>query len=195
MFDTIRGTLLRVSAESATVDTGGIGWRLFVPASYLKRLAKIGTEVNFFVSLVTREHSQTLFGFLKEEERLLFEKLLNINGIGPKTALALMGHLASDELAAAILRKDSKILQKVPGIGKKTAERLLVDLKDALPLVSDLAMTKSESASLYFCDAVSALENLGYSRDKAQGSVKKAIEKGGSFQDLSALICASLKPT
>ncbi|MDB6081115.1 MAG: ruvA [Chlamydiia bacterium] len=192
MFDYLSGKLVRVSAESATIDVNGVGYKLLITNSCHIKLPDTKSQVNFYVAFVVREFSHTLYGFLEEGERTLFEALLNISGIGPKTALAIISTLSFDDLTQALLIKDTQALCKVPGIGKKTAERLLIELKDTLPLLATLAPIAATKAPVSH-DAISALVNLGYNQFVAQKAVKKVLDANAELSDLSQLITMSLK--
>lgn len=193
MFDYISGKCVKASQESVTVDVQGVGYKLFVPSSYHAKLPDNRSTMTFYVSFVVREFAHTLYGFLKEEERTLFEALLNISGIGPKTALSIVSTLSFEELSQALLIKDTQALCKVPGIGKKTAERLLVELKDTLPLLATLGSTATFPKASISHDAVSALVNLGFNQFAAQKAVKKVLDSETTLSDLSTLITLSLK--
>lgn len=193
MYDLISGKCVAMKEEFITVLTNGIGFKIFAPKPCLKDPALIGKETTFYVSLVIRENLQALYGFLQEGERDLFEVLLDISGIGPKTALNLLSHLSIDELSNALLKKEATLLSRVPGIGKKTAERLLVELKDKWQEISRLQPATTASAKQPFSfDAISALMNLGYNREIAAKAVEKALEKE-TVKDLSELITYSLR--
>lgn len=192
MFDFITGKLVKTSQEAVTIETNGIGYRIFVAGSCMNKLPGAPATVRLYISFVIREFSQAFYGFLEEAERELFEALLNISGIGPKTALAIIGYMPPDELSGAIMRKDIQTLCKVPGIGKKTAERLLIELKDTLPLLASMGSIGTISSPL-IQDAISALINLGYNQITAQKAVKKAMEARSELSDLPALITLSLK--
>ena len=130
MFDYIKGALISLTPHQAVVDVGGIGYLLYTPLSAFSAMPPIGEKILFYISSVIREDSHKNFGFLTREERDLFEKISAVSGIGPKTALALIGHLDSLALESAITTANSHLLSKIPGIGKKTAERLIVELRD-----------------------------------------------------------------
>ena len=197
MFEYIKGTLVSITPNSAVVDVGGIGYFLSTPLSVFSAIGKIGSEVTFFISSIIREDSHRNFGFLSAQERNFFEKVSSVSGIGPKTALALIGHLDSGALQTAITTGNTTILSKIPGIGKKTAERLIIELRDKvlkelkkspLPSTSKHSLTKEDEMTN---DALSALMNLGYNSLQAQNAIKKALEKEAP-SDLSALIKTAL---
>lgn len=183
MFESIRGILQEKAVQKAVVEAGGIGYRLLIPLSAYPLLPLIGTEAFFFLSHVVREDTETLFAFLKREERDLFELLLTISGIGPKTALAIIGHLDRDLFLQAIHGADIRLLSKIPGIGKKSAERLVLELKDKISFES--------APSNVAMNAVQALIHLGYPLAQAQKAVNKALEAGG--EDLGKIISKALQ--
>ena len=193
MYEFFRGKLVHIAPAKAVIDVGGIGFCLSIGLSTYSRLPKIGEEVLLFTAFVVREDSQTLFGFYSQGERDFFLKLNTVSGIGPKTALALISHCEISDLQLGILHGNAALLSKIPGIGKKTAERLIVELRDKIekdPLVA--SVPRGEKTSSITTDAISALINLGFHPLQAQRSVKKAqtaIPDG----DLGKLITAALK--
>ncbi len=201
MFEYIRGKLTLATVDKAVVDVGGIGYLLFIPFNTLARLPSLKEEVFFYLTSVIREDSYRNFGFLTSEERDLFEKVSNVSGIGPKTALALIGHLERGTLETAIRVGDHLLLSKIPGIGKKTAERLIVDMRDKIEKQAQKGSKTSSGAPLSreidttIHDAINALLHLGYKAPRAQFAVKKALEQFDGQVDLSALITAALRET
>jgi Holliday junction DNA helicase RuvA len=194
MYETISGKCSEIKSESMTITTHGIGYKIFVPKTALVDFSLLGKELTFYVSFVIRENLQALYGFLQREERDLFEILLDISGIGPKTALNLLSHLSFDDLSTALLKKEPALLSKVPGIGKKTAERLLIELKDKWKEIAHHAPQKTKSKLPLSSDAISALMNLGYSKDSASKAVEKAF-LNHETDNLSNLITHALKYT
>lgn len=199
MFAHIRGVLTQVSPLYVVIETHGVGYKIFIPASIYADLPQIGQSITLHLSFVVRELSQSLYGFFSQEERDLFEVLMGVSGIGPKTALSLIGHLSVHNLFEALSNNDLSTICKVPGIGKKSAERLVVELRDKLP---SFFAEKGASASLKLPldprsktiqDVMSALINLGYNQATAQKAVKKTLEVLPDSIDLSELITASLK--
>lgn len=187
----IRGKLVLSSPQKAVVETNGVGYDILIPLSTASNLPQIGSEIFFHTSLVVREESHTLYGFLKAEDKDLFHLLLNINGIGPKTALNVIGFFSLENLSEAVHSQDIASLSKIPGIGKKSAERLIVELKDKLPGFGSvksfqIAVPKME-------DAVSALVNLGFTPSASQKALKKTCDLHGEDLELTDLITLSLK--
>lgn len=199
MYAYIKGSLASFTPSYAIVDVHGIGYHLLIPCNAFLQLPQLGEQVHFYTSFVVREFSQAIYGFLSAQERDCFEVLMNISGIGPKTALNLIGHLPGDNLHYAISQEDLMTLCKVPGIGKKTAERLLVELRDKLPALSftkqaELAITLPKDPKLLKTqDAILALINLGYTQQVAQKAVRMSLKELSEETDLASLITVSLK--
>jgi holliday junction DNA helicase RuvA len=199
MIEYIKGKLAEAFPSKAIVDVNGIGYRLFIPLNTFAKLPSIGQEVFFYVSSVIREDSHKNYGFLTVLERELFEKLTDVSGIGPKTALALLGHLELEDLHLAISQGNISLISKAPGIGKKTAERLIVELKDKLKsfapsgssLVSALGLDDPKGV---INDAISALVNLGYQPMHAHKAIKTVLSKSEKQEiELASLITAALR--
>lgn len=193
MYSYIRGTLVGIKEDGCLVEVQGVGYKVLMAANYACKLPHAPAEVFLHVSFVIREFSQALYGFMHESERDVFEKLLNISGIGPKLALSIIGHLSPGDLKSVLLNKDVATLCKVPGIGKKTAERLLLELKEsALSLIEIDSKISAKNPPL-LQDAISALTNLGYNQTAAERAVKTTFETYQSPPDISELITASLR--
>lgn len=199
MYAYIKGNLIHTSPLHVILETHGIGYRLSTPANIYEKMPPLGSEVLLYTSLQVREDSQTLYGFMNEEEKNLFEMLLGVSGIGPKTALALIGHLSMAEFQLAVHERNLAVLCKVPGIGKKTAERLVIEIKDKLSnlfstsFTSHVITVESDTLSLKIRDAMGALINLGYNQHTAQKAIKKTLETISEDVDLSILITSALK--
>jgi holliday junction DNA helicase RuvA len=188
MYDHIQGKLLALSAEEAVVFVNGLGFKLHVPSNAIGLAPSIGNTVTFYTSLVVREDSHKLFGFPTLEERALFEKLTTISGIGPKTALGIVGHISVEELRLALDSADVKLLSKLPGIGKKTAERLIIEMRGKLPHGTAL-----KNHDHVVADGINALINLGYNTLQAQKVIRTAFESFSSPPSLKELISTALK--
>ncbi|MCC5832409.1 MAG: Holliday junction branch migration protein RuvA [Chlamydiales bacterium] len=188
MYAYIKGTLAEATPLEAVVEAHGIGYRIFVSVKDFARLPQIGDRLFLYTSFVVRELSQTLYGFFAKEERDLFEKVITVSGIGPKTGMALIGHLTLPELEKAIQSHDSVSLAKVPGIGKKTAERLIIELQGRSKV-----QPLPEQFGGRIADALQALIQLGYTQATAEKAVRKAADSLSSDCDLSDLITAALK--
>lgn len=197
MFAFIRGILVSATPLHCILDANGIGYKLFTPASILGQLPAIGKEVLLHTSFIVREQSQALYGFLAFQERDLFELLLGATGVGPKMALSIIGHLSIRDLHAAIAGGNCVVLCKIPGIGKKTAERLIVEMRDKLKAIappdpSNLGIPISGHQQA-ISDAMSALIHLGYTQAVAQKAIQKGVDDLPENADLATLITTALK--
>lgn len=194
MFEYIKGKLIEVDTTRAVIDINGIGYKIIIPASIYSDLLN-KESVFLYTSYIVKEDSQTLYGFLTKTQRDVFELLLSVSGIGAKTAILLLGHLDIDNLMIAVNNADIRLISKVPGIGKKTAERLILELKDKLKTIDTKNIGKSIShrASTITSDAIAALMNLGYNPSQAQRAVKSVINDFDEKINLSDLITKALK--
>jgi Holliday junction DNA helicase RuvA len=195
MYEFIRGKLAASSPLKAIVDVGGIGYSIAVGLNTYSNLPQIGEDVVFYISFVVREDAHTLYGFLTLAEREFFEQLTGVSGIGPKTAIALLGHLDLIDLQMAILHGNIALISKSPGIGKKTAERLVVEMRDKIKQDKAVPAHPLEPGQKrgVIGDAISALINLGYHPIEAQKAVKKISSDLPKDPDLGRLITAALK--
>jgi holliday junction DNA helicase RuvA len=197
MFAFIRGILVSATPLHCIIDVSGVGYKLFTPASLLGQLPAIGTEVLLHSSFIVREQSQALYGFITSQERDLFELLLGATGVGPKMALGIIGHLSIRDLHAAIAGGNSVVLCKIPGIGKKTAERLIIEMRDkfktiAPPDLSSFSIPLSGHQQA-ISDAMSALIHLGYTQAIAQKAIQRGVDTLPENVDLATLITTALK--
>ncbi len=170
MIGRLTGTLARKSPPQLLLDVRGVGYEVDVPMSTFFNLPALGETLTLLTHFVVREDAQLLYGFLTEAERATFRELVKISGVGPRTALSTLSGLSVGELAAAVSHQDSARLVKVPGIGKKTAERLLLELKGKLG--PDLAVPTAARLDDAQNDIAQALQALGYSDREAQAAVK-----------------------
>lgn len=192
MLDYIEGTLAFSSDTEATIDHNGLGYRILISSKTHQALAQLGSKTKLYLSQVIREDSHRYFGFLSREAREFFEILIELSGIGPKTALAILGQFDPGELVEAATLGDVQKISKVPGIGKKTAERLVVELKGKnlkIPHPQLLKTTKTSSLN----DALSALMQLGFNFSIAQKALLTVVEEKGEELELSELIKESLQ--
>jgi len=194
MYEAIRGTLKEKEPLRAVVEAGGISYRLSIPLSTYSRLPALETPVHLFLSQVVREDAHTLYAFLAKEERDLFETLIGLSGIGPKTAAAIIGHMELGAFQRAVVAADIRILSKIPGIGKKTAEKLVIEMRDKVKgKGKDLSVHLRVSGGDLASDAVSALLNLGYNPLDAQKAVQTALKDSEEPPELGRLITAALQ--
>lgn len=171
MIASLSGTLQKVTPDYLIVQVNGIGFKVYAPRNVLEDAGHIGRAIRLSTYFLVRENEMTLYGFNSEEDQQLFEVLLTVNGVGPKVGLAILSTLSPELLKSAIMREETAVLQRVPGIGKKTAERLMFQLRDKLdlsafksgvPLVSDLD-----------ADVIEILTGLGFSIVESQTALQK----------------------
>lgn len=171
------------------MTSGGVSYELLVPAALLDRLPEVGQEVELHSALVSRDASLELFGFGSSRDRTLFLRLLGATGVGPRLALAMLGQLPGDRIVLAIRGRDHKVLQTVSGVGRKTAERIALELKDKL---DDLAV--EEVAPLTAgASAVDALRALGYGQTEAEAAVARARREVDEAAGTEELVRAALR--
>jgi len=170
MIGRIKGLLVEKNPPLVAVDVNGITYELDAPMSTIYELPDVGSEVYLYTHLLVREDAHLLFGFISAREREFFRTLLKVNGVGAKIAVAILSGLSVDELSDVVQQKDISRISKVPGIGKKTAERLILELRDKLSFVSS---GESNSLGGEFEDAVGALVALGYSDRDARNALSK----------------------
>ena len=194
MIEYIKGILTESTPLKTVVEVNGIGYKIFTPLSNYSKLPAIGEKVCLFISVVIREDSHKHFGFLTSAERDLFETLIEVSGIGPKTGLALLGHLDATDLQIAISQSDLTSICKVPGIGKKTAERLIVEMRDRIQKNSTSIPISSSSKTepSLAGDALRALINLGYQPLQAQKAIRSVIDEDEG-SDLGKVITLALR--
>jgi holliday junction DNA helicase RuvA len=182
----LRGKLLAKHPNQAIVEVGGVGYELTISVPTFSDLPGVGAEVALHVHTHVREDLIALYGFLRSREKQLFEKLITVSGIGPKLAITILSGMAADEMVGAIRGNDIARLTRIPGIGKKTAERMVLELRDKLPVESAGEVTTSPAMSAVDEDVLSALLNLGYPRATAEKALAALAKnaKSGSFEAL-----------
>jgi holliday junction DNA helicase RuvA len=191
----LRGSLLSKAPNLAVVECAGVGYELAISVTTFSALPGEGAEVSLHVHTHVREDQIALFGFAEAQEKRLFEKLLTITGIGPKLAITVLSGISAERLVAAIRSADHAALTKVPGIGKKTAERVVLELKDKL---EGLGVAPEAAGTVHHYgvaaeDALSALVNLGYPRPAAQKAIDTAIERDAELaKEFEALFRAAM---
>ena len=180
----LRGTLLAKHPNQVIVETGGVGYDVTISVPTFSDLPGVGSSVALHIHTHVREDLLALYGFLRPAEKQLFEKLLTVSGIGPKLAITILSGMAADEMVGAIRGNDVARLTRIPGIGKKTAERMVLELRDKLPRESGAETPAIPAMSAVEEDVLSALMNLGYQRataERALGSITKN-GKDGAFE-------------
>lgn len=183
MISYIRGELVSIEEEKVIVDVGGVGFGIFMPGQAMGMLPTIGEEVKLHTYMNVREDAMQLFGFLTKDDLHVFKLLIGVSGIGPKGGLSILSHMSPDDLRFAVMSHDVKTIAGAPGIGKKTAEKLIIELQDKLSIeevlerVSDNNDIASSPANNQIqTEAVQALVALGYGNSEALKAVKKAYE-------------------
>ena len=179
MIGRLTGLLAEKNPPQVVLDVHGVGYEVDVPMSSFYNLPGVGEKVTLLTHFVVREDGQFLFGFLTEQERTTFRQLIKISGVGPRMALSILSGLSVADLAGAVARQEAGRLTKVPGIGKKTAERLLLELKDKLPTTGPAAVVLVHDDQQ---DILNALLALGYS-DREAGAALKQLPAGVSVSD------------
>ncbi len=185
MIGRIQGQLVEVSEKTILVDTGGVCYELEITSTALTRLPPMSSQVQLFTHFVVRQDAQLLYGFANREERNLFRTLIRINGVGPKLALSLISSIALGDLARSVQDNDTSLLTRVPGVGRKTAERLLIELKDTLAdvvIVEDINARRSSNRVAI--EAEQALVALGYRPSEAQRVVSSVEIEAASTEQI-----------
>jgi Holliday junction DNA helicase RuvA len=179
----LRGTLLAKHPNQAIVETAGVGYDVTISVPTFSDLPALGAEVALHIHTHVREDLIALYGFLRPAEKLLFEKLITVSGIGPKLAITILSGMAADEMVGAIRGNDVARLTRIPGVGKKTAERMVLELRDKLPEAGPAAAPAVPAMNATEEDVLSALLNLGYQRASAEKALAAVAKngKGGTF--------------
>jgi Holliday junction DNA helicase RuvA len=174
----LRGKLLAKHPNQAIVETAGVGYDVTISVPTFSDLPAVGAEVALYIHTHVREDLIALYGFLRPSEKLLFEKLVTVSGIGPKLAITILSGMAADEMVSAIRGNDIARLTRIPGIGKKTAERMVLELRDKLPEPSPSSAPAAPAMNATEEDVLSALVNLGYQRAAAEKALAVATKEG-----------------
>jgi holliday junction DNA helicase RuvA len=182
----LRGKLLAKQPNQVILEAAGVGYDVTITVPTFAALPQIGTELALHIHTYVREDVLALYGFIRPEEKHLFEKLISVTGIGPKLAVTILSGMPSDEMVAAIRGNDIVRLTKIPGIGKKTAERMVLELRDKLPPDGAEALIAIPTLTAIEEDVLSALVNLGYQRAVAEKAVSAVAKDGkaGAFENL-----------
>ena len=178
MIGSLRGRIASKTPPQLTVDVGGLGYELEAPMSTFFHLPAVGEEVRLLTHLVVREDAHLLYGFATEGERALFRQLLKISGIGPRIALAILSGVSDAAFAHAVREQDAAALMRIPGVGRKTAERLIVEMKDRLDASAPAGQSAAAPASGAEAEAYSALVALGYKPQEATRLLKAVDTEG-----------------
>ena len=187
MIGRLRGILLEKQAPTLVVEAGGVGYELQMPMTSFYQLPNIGKEVTLYTHLVVREDAQLLYGFVRKQERSFFRNLIIINGVGPKLALTILSGVEADTFVRCVIDNDVATLVHLPGIGKKTAQRLLIEMRDYLKDWDIESCDRAFTENAVIRDAVSALIALGYKPQEANRAVIKHKDKNLSSEQLIRL--------
>ena len=185
----LRGRLIAKHPNQAIVEAAGVGYDVTITVPTFSDLPALGSEIGLHVHTHVREDTIALYGFLRAEEKQLFEKLITVSGIGPKLAITILSGMATAEMVGAIRSNDFTRLTKIPGIGRKTAERMCVELRDKLEGFDAPQPVASHSAVEE--DVISALSNLGFQRGLAEKAVERAVQAAGR-ENFDAIFRAAL---
>ena len=186
MIATLKGTLKAKMTDQVVVEAQGVGYQVFITLNSFYELPPEGAEVFFHIHTYMKEDHWSLYGFLTAGEKLLFQQLLKVNGVGPKTGLNILSGLSAGEVTQAIARGEPQILRKIPGVGQKVAEKIVIELKGKV-LPTELSAQRPQ-ASQTFDEALSALTRLGYTRPLAEGVLAKLNwEKGLGLKEAITL--------
>lgn len=188
MYSYIKGSLASKSQDKAVIDVGGVGYLIYIPYSTYQALPELNETVKLNTYLAVREDSLTLYGFNSNEELRIFELLISVSGIGPKLAIGILSDISATEFSVAVITDDVNRLTKISGIGKKTAQRMIIELKDKMksetienmpnePVIRNVVNNEIE-------EAISALQVLGYNNKDAVDMVNKTYKEGMTIEDI-----------
>lgn len=198
----LNGITAEVTPELAVIDVNGVGYNVNISPGTADRMPSVGEPVKLYTAFSVREDAMALYGFLSKEELLTYRQLISVSGVGPKAGLAILSTLTVDDLRFAILTADSKAIAKAPGIGKKTAERILLELHDKisgadiLPATGDVAQFTGPSSAKERTardEAIEALMALGYAQSAAMGAVRAAAASLPEDADVETLLAGALR--
>ncbi len=178
MIATLRGRILKKYANGLVVDTGGVGYEVTVPVRDLSRLPEEGSEVFLYIHTLMREDGIYLYGFLDDESRRLFRKLIGVSGVGPRLAMNILSGMEPEQFYRTLEQEDLTMLTSLPGVGKKTAQRLLFEMKQVIP------DSVQRQVSQQYEDLLYALQGLGYTKNQAQEALKKVYSDDKPMEDL-----------
>lgn len=193
MIARLSGTVVELRTDRLVLDVGGVGYDLAIPLGTFSALPPAGEKASVHVHMHVREDALSLFGFATTQEKYVFERLISVSGVGPKVALTVLSGLPLPDLVRAIATQNARVLATIPGIGKKLAERLGLELKEKLAgFGAEAAKAAAGGKASAVDDAIGALENLGYKQAQAEQAVEKAVRDVGA-DDLNEILQAALK--
>ncbi len=185
MIASLRGKLISKKPDSIIIDVGGVGYLVHVPLTIFSSIKNLNEDIFLHIHTYVREDALLLYGFINEEDKRIFSTLINVSGIGPRIALNILSTISSNDFHNAICNEDVSFLCRVPGLGKKTAQRLILELREKLPAIT------IEHKEPVFDDTLSALVNLGYKKNIAREALQKAFNDG--IRDIESLLKEALK--
>ncbi len=188
----LQGILAEKTESYIIIDTGGVGYQVGISTQTLSDLPKTGERVKVFTYHHFTDSEQRLFGFLSMDEKALFEKLITVKGVGPKLALGILSGMPHGDLIEVISRHDAISLSRIPGIGKKTAERIVLELGDKLAKIGSSGDAQTQASGSAAMETISALESLGYRKNEAQKAVQQALKENRDA-DVSELLKNALR--
>lgn len=191
MYEYLKGTLIENNASYVVIDVQGIGYKVWVPPGTITFRAQ--ENCILFTSFVVRENAQLLYGFSDSSTRNLFEILIQISGVGPKTALCILSQFSASHFKDAVMSENTTLISSVPGLGKKTAEKLILELKDKLFKLPLLHSSGNSKNSSHYADAIQALVHLGFSEKAAKRAVEKVTKDTERKMELSEIITEALR--
>lgn len=191
MYEYLTGTVQSNQADAVIVDIQGIGYRVCVPKSC--ETQSIGKKITLYIEFIVREDAHTLYGFVTPQDRDFFRLLQQVSGIGPKLAVSIMGHASTGDIANAIYQKDHKALFGIPGIGKKLAERLTLELHERIEDLMSTGSFTPSSQSTFAKGAIHALETLGFSATEARTTIAAAQQTAIEFTSIEELVQHALR--
>ncbi len=187
MIGFLRGILLEKEAPNLTLEVNGIGYEVQIPVNSFYRVPQIGKEISLHIHFVVREDGQFLYGFIDKEERMLFRSLIKVNGVGPKMALAILSAMEPNIFVRHVLNNDPDALEHIPGVGAKTARRLIIEMRDKVSEWKNINLAIDTKAGAAVNDALSALIALGYKPHEARRALMKHQDKELPSEELVRL--------
>ncbi len=188
MYEYIEGVLRQISEDGVVIDNNGIGYHIIVSKTCSQSLPEPGTKILLFLDLVIREDAHTLYGFVTRQEKEFFCLLQQVNGIGPKVALNILGKATLEELADAIFRRDVQLLTSLPGVGKKLAERISIELQERVSELQITGIIASSPKAVISKDSIRALQTLGFSAKEARDTIISVTKQAPHLKTVEELI-------
>ncbi|MCE5322617.1 Holliday junction branch migration protein RuvA [bacterium] len=191
----LHGQLARVEADYVVIDINGVGYKAYLPLATITQMPQIGDEIKVLVSTIVKEDSITLYGFVDQAQQSLFELLLTVSGVGPKVALNILSVLSVEQIVSAISGERHTELNRVPGVGTKTAQRIVLELKEkiTLPQWAQAARASMPAEQRSLDDAIEGLVALGYNRNDARSAAQEAVKSIKGTPETGNIVRAALK--